>query len=281
MNDEEKSHEESINSFFDQELQWWTEVYRDDLPKGFFSFEMRRRLTQVVEILGSQIQRMDHPNVLECGCGPGDILARLAPLNCKLTGLDLNPRFLGLASERVPTATLVEGSLEQLPFPDESFEIVYAVGVFLYLKDGEKAAKEIARVTRPGGFVLISNPNYLMLHLLLDPYYVFRLLKRILGVSERSPAGGFDDSKMRRYTISQFRALFQAHDLHEIRSFVTSFGPGKFWRREILPLPASIRISNVMRTVSEKKMGAFLKPLGNHIIMTFKKGLVDRAEGTH
>lgn len=281
MENDDRGHDESINSFFDHELQWWTEVYREDLPKGFFSFEMRERLKQVTEILGSQIRKLENPNVLECGCGPGDILASLAPLHCRLTGLDLNPRYLALAAEKAPSATLVEGSVERLPFPDDSFDVVFAVGVFLYLKDDQKAAQEIARVTKDGGFVLISNPNYLMLHLLFDPYYVFRLFKRVLGFGGPPSSTRFDDTKMRRYTIPQFKALFRTHNLHEIQSTVTSFGPGKFWRREILPLSASIRISNFMRNVSGRKLGSFLKPVGNHIIITLRKGLAGEGEGTH
>jgi ubiquinone/menaquinone biosynthesis C-methylase UbiE len=279
MENEDKKHNETIISFFDQELNWWTDVYREDLPRGFFSFEMRRRLDLVIGLLTAQIQRMDNPDVLECGCGPGNILAMLAPSRCKLTGLDLNRRYIDLAAEKVPGATLIEGNVERLPFPDASFDIVYAVGVLMYLNDDRMAVKEIARVTKDGGFVLISVPNYQMLHLLLDPYYIFRFFKRILGKDKQPSNTGFDESKIRRYSLVQLRNLFREYDLREIRSMSTSYGPMKFWRRELLPLTISIRISEVMRKLSERKICAGLKHVGNHLILTLCKGSIpDRSK---
>ena len=274
METEDRNHNETIISFFDQELRWWTDVYREDMPKGFFSFEMRQRLKLVTDLLTAQIQKMDKPDVLDCGCGPGNILALLAPLRCKLTGLDLNQRYLDLAAKKVPGATLIEGSVERLPFPDASFDIVYAVGVLMYLNDDHMAAKEIARVTKDGGFVLISVPNYRMLHLFLDPYYIFRIFKKILGIETQPSDAGFDESKIRRYTLAQLRNLFREHDLHELHSRITSYGPLKFWRRELLPLATSIRISEFMRKLSERRMCAGMKRVGNHLILTLRKGSV-------
>lgn len=272
MENEDKTHNETIISFFDQDLRWWQDVYREDLPRGFFSFEMRRRLELVTEILSAQIQKMDNPDVLECGCGPGNILELLAPLRCKLTGLDLNQRYLELASEKVPRATLIDGNVEQLPFADASFDIVYAVGVFQYLNDEHSAAREISRVTKDGGFALISFANYRMLHLLIDPYYIFRIFKKILGTGKQPTTSEFDENKIRRYPLARLRDLFRKYDMHVIQSNSTSYGPLKFWRNELLPLATSIRISEILCNWSERKMGAGLKHVGNHLSIILRKG---------
>lgn len=272
MENEVRSHSDSIISLFDQGLRWWQDVYREDLPRGFFSFEMRRRLELVTNQLTAQIQNMDNPDVLECGCGPGDILELLAPLRCKLTGLDLNQRYLDLAASRVPGTTLIDGNVEQLPFPDASFDVVYAVGVFQYLNDERAAAREICRVTKEGGVVLISFANYRMLHLFLDPYYIFRILKKIPGINKQHSNTGVEETKIRRYPLTQLRNLFREYDMHEIQTTSTSYGPLKFWRREFLPLATSIRISDVLRNGSEMKMLSGLKHVGNHLILTLRKG---------
>ena len=271
MKRSEANHYESIKSFFDNELDWWTDVYGNSLPRGFFSFEMRRRLTLVTDLLSAEIGKRDNPDVLECGCGPGDILAKLTPLQCKLTGLDLIPRYLSLASKKVPAATLVEGNVERLPFPDASFDIVFAVGLFQYVDDDHKAAGEIARVTKDGGMVLISAANYRMLHLLLDPYYIFRFVKRVVGGKQPTNTG-FEESKMHRYSLAQLKNLFGEYGFHEMRSMVTSYGPPRFWRREILPLSASMRLSDAMRTLSDQRFGSALRRVGNHFVITLRKG---------
>jgi ubiquinone/menaquinone biosynthesis C-methylase UbiE len=265
-------HYASIRSFFDNELDWWQDVYGEGLPRGFFSFEMRRRLALVADLLTAEIQKKDNPAVLECGCGPGDILERLTPLRCRLTGVDLIPRYLDIASKRIPGATLLEGNVERLPFPDASFDVVYAVGLFQYVDDDRKSASEIARVTKEGGMVLISVANYRMLHLLTDPYYYFRSLKRLVGKGDQASEARFAESKMHRYSLVQLRELFRRYNLHEIRSLTTSYGPPKFWRKEILPLSASTRISETMRGWSDRRWGSPLKRVGNHFVITLRKG---------
>jgi ubiquinone/menaquinone biosynthesis C-methylase UbiE len=231
---------------------------------------MRRRLQLVYGLLKEEIEKRDNPDVLECGCGPGNILEKLIPLRCRLTGLDLLPRYLEIASQRVPTARLVEGNVERLPFPDNSFDLVYAVGLFQYVDDDRKVASEIARVTKDGGTVLISVANYRMLHLLLDPYYVFRLFRRIIGIKDQAPEG-FAESKMHRYSLAQLRDLIQEHGLHQTRSMVTSYGPMRIWRKEILPLAASTYLSDTLRSWSDTRMFSPLKRVGNHFVMTFRK----------
>jgi ubiquinone/menaquinone biosynthesis C-methylase UbiE len=268
---EERDHYESVKSFFDNELDWWTDVYGDTLPRGFFSFEMRRRLELVTEILTAEIQRRDNPDVLECGCGPGDILERLSSLRCNLTGLDLLPRYLEMASKRVPKAKVIEGNVERLPFADVSFDIVFAVGLFQYLDDDRKAASEIARVTREGGMVMVSVSNDRQLHCLIDPYYSVRFVKRMIGADRQTSDTRFAESKMHRYSLSRLRSLFGEHGLRETRSMTTSFGPLRFWRKEILPLPASTRISEFMRRWSDRKIGLPLKQVGNHHVVTLRK----------
>jgi len=275
---EVKNHNKSIISFFDEKIPWWTEIYGEDLPKGFFSFEMRQRLKFVANLLNEQIRRMDNPSVLECGCGPGDILELIDNQYCKLTGIDLNKRYIELASERVPKAKLIEGNVEQLPFPDESFDIVFAVGVLMYLKNDREAAKEISRVTKKGGYVLISVPNYWMLHLLLDPYYILRPLTKLFGKTKQSSDDDFGESNIRRYSLSQLKRLFHGFNMQEIRSTSTSFGPLRFWRKEILPVSASIHISEFMRKLSEYKLFSGLKHVGNQFIIVMQKEQINNRD---
>lgn len=272
MGNAERNHDEAIISLFDRNLRWWQDVYRGDLPQGFFSFEMRCRLELVAGLLTAEIATKENPDVLECGCGPGDILERLAPLACKLTGLDLNQRYLNLAAGRVPEATLIDGNIGQLPFPDASFDVVYAVGVFQYLQDERAAAREISRVTKEGGFVLISFANYRMLHLFFDPYYLFRAVKKIFGSDTPEVNNEFDENKIRRYPLAQLRNLFREYGMDEIQSMTTSYGPLKFWRREFLPLATSMRISEALRNGNEMTMLSGLKCVGNHLILTLRKG---------
>jgi ubiquinone/menaquinone biosynthesis C-methylase UbiE len=62
---------------------------------------------------------------------------------------------------------------EGLPFRDNHFDLVTCVGVLQYLEKDMDCLKEISRVSKPGGRIIVTLPNLHRLNTLLDPYYVF------------------------------------------------------------------------------------------------------------
>jgi SAM-dependent methyltransferase len=94
--------------------------------------------------------------LLDAGCGAG-LLALLARLRgAEVAGLDASPALLEVARERLPGANLREGDLESLPFPDGSFDAVTAVNSIFYATDINGAMRELVRVARPGGRVVVT-----------------------------------------------------------------------------------------------------------------------------
>ena len=98
-------------------------------------------------------------DVLEAGCGIGTDGARFARAGARYTGLDFSPTALDLARRRFALAglsgSLVEGSVTDLPFTDESFDLVYSNGVIHHIPQTEQAVREFHRVLRPGGTALV------------------------------------------------------------------------------------------------------------------------------
>jgi SAM-dependent methyltransferase len=92
-------------------------------------------------------------SVLDVGCGPGGLTRRLVDLGCTVTGCDPSETFAAAAAERVPQAEVVHARAEDLPFEDASFDAVLAQLVVNFMADPEAGARELARVTRPGGTV--------------------------------------------------------------------------------------------------------------------------------
>ena len=97
--------------------------------------------------------------VLDIGCGAGVdsiIAAKLAGPSGSVTGIDLVPEMLARARENarlagVDNVSFQESSAEQLPFPDNSFDVVISNGVFNLVVDKYKALSEVFRVLKPGG----------------------------------------------------------------------------------------------------------------------------------
>ena len=108
--------------------------------------------------------------VLEVGVGTG-INAPLYPRNCHVTGDRLLAPMLEKARERVDrkgirNVRLMEMDAARLSFPDNSFDIVYAPYVISVVPDPVQVVREMRRVCRPGGKIIVLNhfksPNPLL-----------------------------------------------------------------------------------------------------------------------
>lgn len=94
--------------------------------------------------------------LLDAGCGAG-LLALLAHLRgAQVAALDASPGLVAIARQRVPAADVREGDLENLPFTDASFDAVTAVNSVYYAQDMAAAMRELVRVVRPGGRVIVT-----------------------------------------------------------------------------------------------------------------------------
>jgi phosphatidylethanolamine/phosphatidyl-N-methylethanolamine N-methyltransferase len=99
--------------------------------------------------------------VLEVGIGTG-INVSLYPRTCHVTGIDLSPAMLEKAHERVAKEGLTNVELREmdatnLEFEDNSFDVVYAPYVISVVPEPVKVVREMSRVCRPGGKIIILN----------------------------------------------------------------------------------------------------------------------------
>lgn len=131
----------------------WAPIY--DHTFGMVAGQGRRH---VVEI----INKMTKGRVLEVGVGTGLSLPDYDPGH-QIVGVDLSPDMLEKARERVTEEGLsnVTGLHEMdagnLDFPEHSFDIVVAMFVMTVVPDPEKVMRELSRVAKPGGQVILVN----------------------------------------------------------------------------------------------------------------------------
>jgi arsenite methyltransferase len=102
--------------------------------------------------------------VLDLGCGAGtdSLVAAQMVGSGHVTGIDMTPAMLAKARRAaeelgVSNAEFVEGEVESLPFPDESFDVVISNGVIDLVPDKDAVYSEIYRVLAPGGRVQIAD----------------------------------------------------------------------------------------------------------------------------
>jgi ubiquinone/menaquinone biosynthesis C-methylase UbiE len=99
--------------------------------------------------------------VLDVACGNGNASLAAARRFCKVTGLDYVPELLERAKERARGDRLeiefVVGDAEKLPFPDGQFDVALSTYGIMFAPDQAQAAREIARVVKPGGKIGFAN----------------------------------------------------------------------------------------------------------------------------
>jgi SAM-dependent methyltransferase len=147
------------------ELEIWREVFGDEYPEGLdpYSYVSRTELAQIAETV-----EVGNDGVLvDVGCGRGGAgLWVAAHTGARLTGVDIAESALGSARHRAAALGLADradyvlGSFESLPLPDASADAVMSVDALLFTPDKAAAARELARVLRPGGRLALTSWDY-------------------------------------------------------------------------------------------------------------------------
>src|ERR1700755_1504511 len=102
--------------------------------------------------------------VLDCGCGPGAISVGLAeavgPAG-HVTGVDFGESQIAVAKARsTPNLTFRVGSVYELPFADNTFDLVFSHALCEHLADPIRGVAEIRRILRPGGLAGLCSPDW-------------------------------------------------------------------------------------------------------------------------
>lgn len=120
-----------------------------------WTHDLRQHLYQQILLRGAR-------RVLEVGCGTGALLTELPNYTpAQIVGLDISTHHLAQACENAPGASCVLGNGLHLPFSSKALDVTLCHFYLLWVKDPEQALNEMARVTRPGGYVAaLAEPDY-------------------------------------------------------------------------------------------------------------------------
>jgi 2-polyprenyl-3-methyl-5-hydroxy-6-metoxy-1,4-benzoquinol methylase len=118
-------------------------------------------LTDIHERVIERLAPRPGVRFLDLACGTGAVAERAAAAGASVTGIDLAPSLVATARERATERGLEidyhVGDCEQLDVPDASFDAVSSTCGVMFTPDHEASARELARVTRPGGTIALAN----------------------------------------------------------------------------------------------------------------------------
>lgn len=131
---------------------------------GFFD-----SLREVVEPLGAK-------SVLDAGCGEGETIARLQDLLPeRVSAVDILPESVEYTRRRLPSVDAAVASLYELPFADDSFDLVLCLEVLEHLDRPQEGLAELARVSRREVVVSVPFEPYFRIGSLLRGNHLRRL----------------------------------------------------------------------------------------------------------
>ncbi|MGH7895591.1 MAG: class I SAM-dependent methyltransferase [Candidatus Binatia bacterium] len=135
--------------------------------------------------------------VLDVACGPGLVVAAFARVARHATGIDVTPAMLARARELTAglgNVTLDQGDVIPLPYPEASFSIVVSRFAFHHFQDPRAVLREMYRVCRPGGRVVVCDLTASSDPRKADAFHRIEVLR--------------DPSHVRALTLAELKALF-------------------------------------------------------------------------
>ena len=124
----------------------WAEVMEG--PNGW-GIPVYERILERVPVDGST-------RLLDVGCGAGRFCRIARDRGATVAGLDATSEFIEIARERTPDGDFAVGEMQDLPWQDDSFDIVTGFHSFFLAADMVAALREARRVARPGGTVALT-----------------------------------------------------------------------------------------------------------------------------
>jgi ubiquinone/menaquinone biosynthesis C-methylase UbiE len=188
-------------------------AYYDEFAAGYERERHHGYHALIDELETSLVLRYARDAVcLEAGCGTGMILKEVAPQARRAVGFDLSMGMLEHSRRR--GLEVVHASVTEVPFADDVFDVVYSFKVLAHVRDIGRAVAELARVTRPGGHLLLEFYNPWSLR------YLVKRMKPATAISQQTT----DEAVYTRYdSLSMIRGYLPASlkivDLRGVRIF--------------------------------------------------------------
>lgn len=152
----ERVNNENINS-----AEYWDQIYAQERRSGKRRIDDERLLYVVNQAKDNwQYHPTEDPLFLDVGCGDGEFLRFFHAYlpTWKKYGVDITPKTIDFARLDNPGMQFRTANVDDLPF-EPIFDVVFMGETLEHLERPEEAIEQLFKVTKPGGYVIISTPN--------------------------------------------------------------------------------------------------------------------------
>jgi ubiquinone/menaquinone biosynthesis C-methylase UbiE len=268
-----------VDAHFQSHAAQWREVYEEATVEGAI---YRERLAAVLKWVDELAMPLGE-QILEIGCGSGRSAVALAQRGYVVQAMDSVKGMLDsteqYAAEVGVTAFVSTGmgDAHSLAFQNNVFSLVLAIGVLPYLHSPNQALEEMARVLRPGGFLLVTAGNCWRLNHALDPWLCptlqpgKRLVRAILRHFRRSKSEPVRPP-LRFGSLRELEGWLSSVGLARVKAKTVGFPPLTFHYRPIFGERTAIRLNYWLQGLADRNLPLIRSSGMDYIVLAKKKG---------
>ncbi len=272
----ESQKQQAVDEYFSASASYWHDIYvAESLLPVIYRDRHRAALAWV-----DAIELAPASRVLEIGCGAGLMTAALAQRGCLVEAIDSAAEMLEMTRREAEAAgvsarvAVSPGDAHGLQFSSGRFQLVVALGVIPWLHSPGQALEEMARVLRPGGYLIATADNRARLNRLLDPLSSPLLaplrwtVKRVLIALGLRRGQAALDPKM--HYAGQIDRLAASAGFEKRSSRTVGFGPFTLAGRGIVPARAQVKLHRRLQALADRGL-PLLRSTGCHYMLLAQK----------
>jgi ubiquinone/menaquinone biosynthesis C-methylase UbiE len=263
-----------VDAHFELHAGRWRDVYAENSSEGAIYRERSLTVLRWVDELA--VPHTDR--VLEIGCGAGLTAVALARRGYVVEAVDSVPDMLSATRQSASGAGMGSsvltslGDAHNLAFADGSFGLVLAIGVLPYLHSPQQALAEMARVLKPGGYLLVTAGNRSRLAHLLDPWLWPALqpakrsagaILRRFGRLQSEPAA----HSLRLDSLRELARWLSANGLAKIRRKTIGFPPPTFRYRRLFGERTALAWNHWLQNLADHNVPGIKSTGMDHLIL--------------
>lgn len=270
-------YQKAVNTHFTASAEYWNQIYEQSDVYALIHQERLQFIFACVDKL--KISRGSQ--ALDVGCGAGLTAVRLAKRGYVVKAVDAVAAMADCArnaAEKHRVADRVTVSMNDahdLAFPDKTFSLVVAAGVTPWLHSPDRAIREMARVLKPGGWLITTADNRWRLNYMLDPR-LFPLLQPVKkkmfsllnGLGIRNVPTPSSDARM--YTLREFDGMLFAAGLKKVETTMLGFGPFTFLNRKLLPDSVGIKLHRRLQAAANQGVPLIRSTASQYLVLARK-----------
>jgi 2-polyprenyl-3-methyl-5-hydroxy-6-metoxy-1,4-benzoquinol methylase len=268
----------SVEEFFSRASRFWSDIYTGD---DLYSVIHQRRRQIALDWI-DELDPAKGSRALDAGCGGGALAVALAAKGFDVDAVDSVESMVKSARERTLESGLnghvhvEQMDVRRLTFDQGSFDVVLALGVLPWVPTPRDAIIELARVTKPGGYLIANVDNRARLIHFLDPRlnpWIAPIRNAAKAILVRcSPWRPGSPPLSTELSRGEFDRLLAAAGLTPVESKTLGFGAFTFMGRRVFSDRRSVSLDRRLQRLADRGFPGLRSTGSQYLVLARKQG---------